>query len=66
MVGDTCVPSLIVISTAINQLETNVSLITICSMRLLVVVCKHLHIVFDQGSEMSMHINFCSHNFYTF
>ena len=26
MVGDTCVPSLIVIDTAINQLETKVSL----------------------------------------
>ena len=27
MVGDTCVPSLIVIGTVINQLETNVSVI---------------------------------------
>ena len=28
--GDTCVPSLIVIGTAINQLETKVSLKTTC------------------------------------
>ena len=36
---DTCVPSLIVISTAINQLETKVSLKTIW---LFVVVYKHV------------------------
>ena len=40
--GDTCVPSLIVIGTAINQLETKVSLKTICCLRLLVVVYKHV------------------------
>ena len=39
--SDTCVPSLIVISTAINQLETKVSLKTICCLRLFVVVYKH-------------------------
>ena len=40
--SDTCVPSLIVIGTAINQLETKVSLKTICSLRLFVVVYKHV------------------------
>ena len=39
---DTCVPSLIVISTAINQLETKVSLNIICCLRLFVVVYKHV------------------------
>ena len=34
--NDTCVPSLIVIGTAINQLETKVSLKTICYLRLFV------------------------------
>ena len=42
MVGDTRVPSLIVIGTAINQLETKVSLKTICCLRLFVVVYKHV------------------------
>ena len=40
--SDTCVPSLIVIGTAINQLETRVSLKTICRLRLFVVVYKHV------------------------
>ena len=40
--SDTCVPSLIVIGTDINQLETNVSLKTMCCLRLLVVVYKHV------------------------
>ena len=40
IMGDTCVPNLTVISTAINQLDTNVSLLTICCMRLFVVVYK--------------------------
>ena len=31
--SDTCVPSLIVIGTAINQLETKVSLKTICCLQ---------------------------------
>ena len=39
--SNTCVPSL-VISTAINQLETKVSLNTICCLRLFVVVYKHV------------------------
>ena len=43
--GDTCVPSLIVISTAINQLETKVSLKTICCLRVFIVVYKPLHTV---------------------
>ena len=34
--SDTCVPSLIVIGTVINQLETKVSLKTICCLRLFV------------------------------
>ena len=38
--GDTRVPSLIVIGTAINQLETKVSLKTSCCLRLFVVVYK--------------------------
>ena len=40
--SDTCVPSLIVIGTSINQLETKVSLKTICCLRLFVVVYKHV------------------------
>ena len=40
MVGDTCLPSLTVINTIINQLETNVSLITIYCLKLFVVVYK--------------------------
>ena len=39
---DTCVPSLIFIGTAINQLETKVSIKIICCLRLFVVVCKHI------------------------
>ena len=40
--SDTCVPSLIVIGTANNQLETKVSLKSICGLRLFVVVYKHV------------------------
>ena len=40
--SDTCVPSLIVIGTSINQLETKVSLKTISCLRLFVVVYKHV------------------------
>ena len=40
--SDTCVPTLIVIGTAINQLETKVSLKKICCLRLLLVVYKHV------------------------
>ena len=40
--SDTRVPSLIIIGTAINQLETKVSLKTICCLRLFVVVYKHV------------------------
>ena len=40
--SDTCVPSLIVIGTAINQLEIKVSLKTIYCLRLIVVVYKHV------------------------
>ena len=40
--SDTCVPSLIVIGTAINQLETKVPLKTISCLRLFVVVYKHV------------------------
>ena len=57
--GDTCVPNLIVIGTAINQLETKVSLKTICFLRLFVVVYKHvtgLHLEIDpRGGEMSIY-----------
>ena len=40
--SDTCIPSLIFIGTAIIQLETKVSLKTICFLRLFVVVYKHV------------------------
>ena len=40
--GDIRVPSLIDIGTAINQLETKVSLKIICCLRLFVVVYKHV------------------------
>ena len=40
--SDTCVPSIIVIGIAINQLVTKVSLKTICCLRLFVVVYKHV------------------------
>ena len=43
--SDTCVPSVIVINTAINQLETKGALKTICCLRLFVVVYKPLHTV---------------------
>ena len=42
--SDTRVPSLIVIGTAINQLETKVSLKTICCLRLFIVVYKHVNV----------------------
>ena len=68
MVSDTCVPSLIVIGTAINQLETKLSLKTICCLRLFVVVYKPLHtVVFNKAVRyIIMYINFHSQNFYTF
>ena len=40
--GDTRVPSHIVIDTAVNQLETKVSLKTICCQRLFVDIYKHV------------------------
>ena len=40
--GNTCVPSLIVIGTDINELEIKVSLKRICYLRLFVVVYKHV------------------------
>ena len=40
--SDTCVPSLFVIGTAINQLETKVSLKIICCLMLFVIVYKHV------------------------
>ena len=40
--GDTRAPSIIVIGTAFNQLETKVSLKSICYLRLFVVVYKHV------------------------
>ena len=40
--SDTCVPSLSVIGTANNKLETKVSLKTICCLRLFVAVYKHV------------------------
>ena len=40
--GERCVPNLIVINSTINQLETKVSLKTICCLRLFVVVYKHV------------------------
>ena len=41
--SDTCEPRFIVIGTAINQLETKVSLKTICCLKLFVVVYKHVY-----------------------
>ena len=46
--SDTCVTSVIVIDTAINQLEIKVSLKTVCCQRLFVVVYKLLHTVVYQ------------------
>ena len=40
--GDTRVPNLIVIGNVINQLETKVSLKTICCLKLFIVVYKHV------------------------
>ena len=40
--SDACVLSHIVIGTAINQLETKVSLKAICCLRLFIVVYKHV------------------------
>ena len=40
--SDTCILSLIVTGTAINQLETKVLLKTICCLRLFVVDYKHV------------------------
>ena len=40
--SDTRVPNLIVIRTAINQLDTKVSLKTICCLRLFIVVYKQV------------------------
>ena len=37
VVGDTCVPSLTVINTAINQLETNVLIISVYCLKIFVV-----------------------------
>ena len=39
--GDACVPSLTVIDTTVNKLESNVPLLTIYCPRLLVVVYKN-------------------------
>ena len=40
IVGERCVPSLIVINSTINKLESKVSLITTCVLRLFVVVYR--------------------------
>ena len=40
--GDVCVSSLNVIGTAINQLDSKVSLKSNCCLRLLIVVYKHV------------------------
>ena len=48
--GDTRVPSLIIIATAINQLETKVSLKIICCLRLFIVVYKH--VIFAASEEI--------------
>ena len=67
MVGGTSAPSIIVIGTAINQLETKVSLKTICCLRLFVVVYKHVtYRCFYQGGKIYMYRNFRSQNLYIF
>ena len=50
--SDTCLPSLIVIGTAINHLETKVSLKTICCLTLFVVVYKCFRIKGNGGKHM--------------
>ena len=40
IVGERCVPSLIIINSTINKLESKVSLITTCCLRLFVVVYR--------------------------
>ena len=40
IVGERCVPSVIVINSTINKLESKVSLITTCCLRLFVVVYR--------------------------
>ena len=64
--SDTCVPSVIVIDTAINQLETKVSLKTICCLRLFVVVYKPLHTVDFIKAVKYMYINVRKQKFYSF
>ena len=65
--SNTCVPSVIVISTAINQLETKVSLKTICCLRLFVVVYKPLHsVVFIKAVRYICIYKIHSQNFYAF
>ena len=51
MVGDTCIPSLIVINTTINQLETKVLLITTYCLRLFVVIYKHVMLFSIRGNS---------------
>ena len=46
--GDTRVPSLVVIGTAINQLETKVSLKIICCLRVFVVVYKYVMLQYQR------------------
>ena len=58
---DTCVPSLIVIGTAINQLETKVSLKTICCLRLFVVVYKHEYFRIKGNCGKHMYTKSCCH-----
>ena len=45
MLGDTCIPSLIVIGIFCNQFHSNVLPIALYCLRLFVVVYKHLHSV---------------------
>ena len=59
--SDTCVASLIVIGTAINQLETKVSLKTICCLRLFVVVYKHVMFYNQVNGGNHMYTKSCCH-----
>ena len=53
----TCVPGFIVIGTAINQLDTKVSLKTICYLRLFVVVYKHVYNILASKLMVGTHVH---------
>ena len=64
--SDTCVPSVIVIDIAINQLETKASLKTMLPEAIGCCLQTSTYCCFYQGSEIYMYIHFHSQNFYAF